>query len=64
MSSYKKTCTKCGEDFLNENMVTIFKTYYGNDHRILAKLCVDCYIDMLDCLNLKDPDLDEVEVKR
>lgn len=48
-------CCKCGQVTLKPNRIGIF-TYKGCDNKKLCTLCRDCYVNLLDYLEIADND--------
>lgn len=48
-------CCKCGDATIKENRIGIY-TYKGVENKKLCTLCYDCYVNLLDYLEIADND--------
>lgn len=50
-----QVCCKCGNVTFKENKIAIY-TYKGCENKKLCTLCKDCYVSLLDYLEIADND--------
>ncbi len=50
-----QVCCKCGKVTIKENRIGIY-TYKGCENKKLCTLCYECYVNLLDYLEISDND--------